>query len=35
MKGLLITLDDKEHKKLNKLKGNLTWKEYLMRIDLE
>lgn len=35
MKGLLITLDDKEHKKLMKAKGKLTWKEYLLRIDLE
>lgn len=31
MKNVLITLDDKTHKKLSKLKGNLTWEEYLAR----
>lgn len=31
MKGLLITIDDKDHKKLVKAKGSMTWKEYLMR----
>ena len=31
MKQLNIDLEDTEHKKLMRLKGQLTWKEYLMR----
>jgi hypothetical protein len=30
MKELRIVLDDKEHKLLLKLKGSMTWKEYLL-----
>lgn len=35
IKEIRILLDEKEYKTLLKRKGNLTWKEYLMRVDLE
>jgi len=31
MKQILISLEDAEHDKLMKVKGELTWKQFLMR----
>lgn len=31
MKQILIHLDDKEHLMLTKRKGDMTWKEYLLK----
>ena len=31
MKEIRIVFDDEEHKQLFKKKGDMTWKEYLMR----
>ena len=33
MKELRIALEESEHEKLVKQKGNNTWKEWLMRVD--
>jgi len=33
MKELRIVLEESEHEKLVKQKGNNTWKEWLMRVD--
>jgi predicted CopG family antitoxin len=30
MKSILIHLEDEEYEKLNKVKGNLSWKEVLL-----
>ena len=30
MKSLLIHLEDKDYEKLNKIKGSLTWKSFLV-----
>lgn len=30
-KTIFITLEDKEHERLKKLKGSLTWEEALLR----
>ena len=35
MKNIMIHLEDKEHNDLLVKKGDFTWKEYLMRVDLE
>ena len=35
MKSLLIPIEDKEHQKLTKLKGKLTWYEFLIKDKLE
>ena len=34
MKRILLVLDEKDHKKLLKLKGQKTWEEFIMQ-DLE
>lgn len=33
MKTITIHLEDQEHNDLQQRKGDLTWKEYLMRIE--
>jgi hypothetical protein len=32
MKTLNIPLEDKEHKALSKVKGNKTWREFLLKL---
>jgi len=35
MKEIRVALEDKEYNNLMKQKKELTWKQYLMRVDLE